>query len=149
MWYLLCFTATRFNYVLSFLDKENMEVYCPKRITRYLRPDKVNSYRDKESPAFPGYLFIKTDFESYHPSNFAKCRYIHGLVNFGGKPAVIKDEDIERVRKCEAGYQFEHVSSSDNDYQCDAWRNILRNDDPDVRLKKMIEYLNLQRKEAA
>jgi transcription antitermination factor NusG len=54
-------------------------------------------YKTLEAPVFPGYIFCR--FNSDHKSPILSCPAVHGLVSFGGQPAVISDEDMEAVRK--------------------------------------------------
>jgi len=100
-WYAV-YTKPRWEKKVSeALQKNGLESYCPlNRVTRQWsdRTKKV------EIPLFPSYVFVKVD-----QVRQAEVRMISGVVNFVywlGKPAVIRDHEMEGLKK--------FVSSHDN-----------------------------------
>lgn len=63
--------------------------------THYLRPDKRQCFRKRESPVFPGYLFVNLDFDHCHPRKLAAHPRIYKLIEFGNGPSPIDDAVID------------------------------------------------------
>jgi transcription antitermination factor NusG len=80
--------------VAQLIDGKGFEVYCPLTIVRKKWSDRVKKV---EEPLFKSYVFVCiTEAEK------TSIRFIEGVVNFIywlGKPAVIKKEEIEIIRK--------------------------------------------------
>jgi transcription antitermination factor NusG len=79
-------------YVL--MTERNIEAYCPLNKVRKKWSDRMKWV---EEPLFKSYVFVKmTDEEQ------TRVRMINGVVNFVywlGKPAVVRDKEIEIIRK--------------------------------------------------
>ncbi|ECA9147112.1 hypothetical protein ET875_23325 [Salmonella enterica subsp. enterica serovar Montevideo] len=148
-WYLMSFSATRFNHVLKFLADKDINYCCPMVVYHYQRPDKVNSVRKRLSPAFPGYVFVELDLTDNKLLTFSQCRYIQRLIAFGGKPVTVHQKVIDELSnrtfeecKCEREpSQVTGFSTLDND----AWADILATRDPDARISKLLSYLEQRR----
>lgn len=80
--------------VFSMLEKQSMEVYCPLNKVRKKWSDR---YKVVEEPLFKSYVFVKvTDAEK------GAVRFVDGVVNFVywlGKPAIVREEDIEKIKR--------------------------------------------------
>ena len=96
-WYLMSFSATRFNHVLKFLADKDINYCCPMVVYHYQRPDKVNSVRKRLSPAFPGYVFVELDLTDNKLLTFSQCRYIQRLIAFGGAPVTVHQKVIDEL----------------------------------------------------
>lgn len=96
-WYLMSFSATRFNHVLKFLADKDVNYCCPMVAYHYQRPDKVNSVRKRLSPAFPGYVFVELDLTDNKLLTFSQCRYIQRLIAFGGEPVTVHQKVIDEL----------------------------------------------------
>jgi transcription antitermination factor NusG len=76
------------------LTEKKIESYCPLNKVRRKWSDRI---RTVEEPLFKSYVFVKiTDEEQ------TKVRMTHGVVNFVywlGKPAAVKNAEIEVIRK--------------------------------------------------
>lgn len=80
--------------VHSLFGEKGIEAYCPLNRVRKQWSDRVKIV---EEPLFKSYVFVKiTDDE------ITRVRLVNGVVNYVywlGKPAVIRNSDIERIRK--------------------------------------------------
>jgi transcription antitermination factor NusG len=76
------------------LTEKGLESYCPLNRVRKKWSDRVKTV---EEPLFKSYVFVRVT-EVEH----TKVRMTNGVVNFVywlGKPAVVKDKEIEIIRK--------------------------------------------------
>jgi transcription antitermination factor NusG len=64
-----------------------------------VRVNPVNPRAAKTRPYFPGYLFVKVDFNETGISTFKWMPFGLGLVCFGGEPASVPDSLIVALRK--------------------------------------------------
>jgi transcription antitermination factor NusG len=98
-WYVV-YTKPRWEKkVYDLLAKRGREVYCPLNRVRKKWSDRVKWI---EEPLFKSYLFIRTE-----ENGMADIRMVSGVLNFVywlGKPAIVKDREIEQVRKFLAEY---------------------------------------------
>jgi transcription antitermination factor NusG len=93
-WYAI-YTKPRWEKkVYSLLTEKGMEAYCPLNKVRKKWSDRVKWV---EEPLFKSYVFVKVaDQET------TRVRMVNGVVNFVywlGKPAIVKNEEIEVIRK--------------------------------------------------
>ena len=80
--------------VYGLLVEEGLEVYCPLNRVRKKWSDRVKWV---EEPLFKSYVFVRLA-----ESGLSSVRMVNGVVNFVywlGKPAIIKDKEIESIRK--------------------------------------------------
>jgi transcription antitermination factor NusG len=73
---------------------EGMEAYCPLNKVRKKWSDRLKWV---EEPLFKSYVFVKVS-----ESGLTDVRLVNGVVNFVywlGKPAMVKDSEIEIIRK--------------------------------------------------
>jgi len=80
--------------VHALLESMGVESYCPLNKVRKKWSDR---YKIVNEPLFKSYLFVRVTEEQRAP-----VRLVHGVVNFVywlGKPAVIKNEEIEKIRR--------------------------------------------------
>ena len=76
------------------LTEKKIESYCPLNKVRRKWSDRI---RIVEEPLFKSYVFVKITDEEQN-----KVRMTNGVVNFVywlGKPAVVKNKEIEVIRK--------------------------------------------------
>jgi len=76
-----------------FLEK-GIESYCPLNKVKKKWSDRIKLV---EEPLFKSYVFVKLTEEEK-----TSVRYINGVVNFVywlGKPAIIRNNEIERIRQ--------------------------------------------------
>ncbi|HMH23169.1 MAG TPA: UpxY family transcription antiterminator [Puia sp.] len=82
--------------VFGLLTERGMEAYCPLNRVRKKWSDRVKWV---EEPLFKSYVFVRARAAE---DDQAKIRMTGGVVNFVywlGKPAVVKDREIEIIRK--------------------------------------------------
>jgi transcription antitermination factor NusG len=87
------------------MTNKGLEVYCPLNKVRRKWSDR---YKVVEEPLFKSYVFVRIKEEDQ-----AVVRCIDGVVNFvfsEGKPAVVRDREIELIRKFLKEYQDIRVS---------------------------------------
>jgi transcription antitermination factor NusG len=80
--------------VHNLLIQKGIESYCPLNKVRRKWSDRIKLV---EEPLFKSYVFVKTDEEGRTP-----IRMTDGVVNFvywNGKPAVIKEKEIQTIKK--------------------------------------------------
>lgn len=86
--------------VHQLLTDKGFESYCPLNKVRRKWSDRVKTV---EEPLFKSYVFVRVDEEEQ-----GKVRMINGVVNFVywlGKPAVIKDKDINNIKRFLSDYE--------------------------------------------
>ncbi len=93
-WYVI-YTRPRWEKKVSgLLDKKGFTVYCPLNKVRRKWSDR---YKVVEEPLFKSYVFTKLTEEEK-----LRVRLTDGVVNFVywlGKPAIVKNEEIEMIKK--------------------------------------------------
>jgi transcription antitermination factor NusG len=93
-WYAL-YTKPRWEKkVYGLLAEKGFEVYCPLNRVRKKWSDRIKWV---EEPLFKSYVFVKVSEEDR-----SLVRMINGVVNYVywlGKPAIVKDKEIEIIRK--------------------------------------------------
>lgn len=93
--WLVVYTKPRWEKkVYSLLTDNNIEAYCPLNKVRKKWSDRVKWL---EEPLFKSYVFVRIGIEEQ-----MDVRMINGVVNFVywlGKPAVVKNKEIEVIRK--------------------------------------------------
>jgi transcription antitermination factor NusG len=93
-WYVI-YTKPRWEKkVYSLLIDKEIEAYCPLNRVRRKWSDRIKWV---EEPLFKSYVFVKVTEE-----NLTGVRLINGVVNFVywlGRPAVVKNKEIETIRK--------------------------------------------------
>ena len=83
-WYALRVKPHKERAVSQLLQSRDVQMFFPT-----LRVKPVNPRSAKEKPYFPGYLFIKANLSELGQNAFSWVRGTHGLVEFGGIPAVV------------------------------------------------------------
>jgi transcription antitermination factor NusG len=93
-WYVV-YTKSRWEKkVYDRFQEAGMEAYCPLNRTRKQWSDRIKWV---EEPLFKSYVFVNVREDEQ-----ARVRLVNGVVNFVywlGKPAIVKDKEIEIIRK--------------------------------------------------
>jgi len=93
-WYVV-YTKPRWEKkVYQLLIEKGMEAYCPLNRVRKKWSDR---YKWVEEPLFRSYVFVKIGEEEK-----TGIRLVNGIVNFVywlGKPAIVREHEIETIRK--------------------------------------------------
>ncbi|EMR7861189.1 transcription termination/antitermination factor NusG [Escherichia coli] len=106
-WYVLEFCSARTARVFSHLERLGVTFWCPLTCSHYRRSDK-NCFRRKEVPLFPGYVFIKIDFNKTHSTTVTLVPWVKSFVSFGGEPVPVCEEIILGLRRRETNYWGEY-----------------------------------------
>lgn len=80
--------------VVRLLSEKNVEVYCPLSKSKRNWSDRIKIV---EEPIFKSYVFVRTEKQ-----HLPAIRLVTGVVNFVyylGKPAIIKDKEIEGMKR--------------------------------------------------
>ncbi len=80
--------------VARLLDEKGIEAYCPLNKVYRQWSDRRKLVQE---PLFKGYVFVHTEDE-----NKWEVKKIDGILNYvywNGKPAIVRDEEIDTIRK--------------------------------------------------
>jgi len=98
-WYALFHDSNYHKSLVGRIEGLGVEVFSPERVTLQPRSYRPSPQRYKVL-LFPGYLFLRFDWEKTHPSSITAFNGAYGLVRFGDNPPmVIPDEVIEDLRE--------------------------------------------------
>lgn len=93
-WFVLVIKTNREKQVAEVLEKHGFEIYCPVK-------KEIRQWSDRKKkvdvPIFQNYLFVRlkeADRDTVFITSYVK-KYLFWL----GKPAVVRDEEIEIIRK--------------------------------------------------
>jgi len=93
-WFVLVIKTNREKQVAEVLEKHGFEIYCPVK-------KEIRQWSDRKKkvdvPIFQNYLFVRlkeADRDTVFIISYIK-KYLYWL----GKPAVVRDEEIEIIRK--------------------------------------------------
>jgi transcription antitermination factor NusG len=93
-WYALRSKQRKEEVVWKHARDQGFEVFYPR-----LKVNPVNPRARKIRPYFPGYLFVRADLDMVGQSALQFMPYSHGLVCFGGEPAIVPENLIIAVRQ--------------------------------------------------
>jgi len=83
---------------LELLDKQRYHVYLPCTTVVKQWSDRKKKVSE---PVFKSYIFINCiESEIFTASH---CPHVIGIVKFEGKPAIVRDEEMEAIRRIVAG----------------------------------------------
>ncbi|EFN8966708.1 hypothetical protein D6O87_25390, partial [Escherichia coli] len=71
---------------------------CPLILERRRRSDKKNAYRLINSPAFPGYIFVRFNPANIHTTAIKRIPGAMDFVRFGNEIATISQAEIEALK---------------------------------------------------
>lgn len=92
-WYVIRSKPNREEFLAGQLESRGIEVFYPQ-----LRVKPVNPRSRKIKPYFPGYLFIRIDFEKNQSLSFNHIPGAANLVFIGNEPAFVPDNIISAIR---------------------------------------------------
>ncbi|MFB8746638.1 transcription termination factor NusG (plasmid) [Citrobacter cronae] len=137
-WYVLEFSSVRYKTVFRYLDSINAEWYCPMQLTLHQRAGRVKSYNRRLSPLFPGYLFIRLDFNILHTTQITRFQHTRRFVSFGKEPQAIPEDIICQVKAVE---QKEYDLPDGIHSIPHEFAEVLLMDDPLKRNYALLNYL--------
>ena len=92
-WHVLHIKPHKERSVCQLLRAKNIEVYYP-----VLKVKPVNPRARKERPFFPGYMFVFINLEELGANALQWIEGTHGLVRFGGDPAIVSEQLIHEIQ---------------------------------------------------
>lgn len=105
VWYAMRSKPNKEDILARQLETRNVQVYCPR-----IRVRAVNPRARKFRSYFPGYIFVKVDFDEISRPTLQRLPGAVGLVSFGGEPALVSDSLINAIRK-----RVDEFNASDRD----------------------------------
>ncbi len=92
-WYVLRVKPHKERTVYNQLQLRNMDVYFP-----VIKVNPVNPRASRERPYFPGYMFVKANLAELGTNALRWVPGAHGLVEFGGLPAIVPLNLIQEIK---------------------------------------------------
>jgi transcriptional antiterminator RfaH len=93
-WYALRAKPHKERSVLKYFENEGHDAFLPM-----VRVTPKNPRASKWRPFFPGYMFIHVDLEAIGANFINWTPGAHGLVEFGGEPAVVPPNLIDELQR--------------------------------------------------
>jgi transcriptional antiterminator RfaH len=93
-WYVLHSKPNREQFLFSQLQHRNIETYYPR-----LKVEPINPRARKVRPFFPGYLFVRVDFEKIPLSSLNYVPGAQQVVSFDYKPAIVPDDVVCTIKE--------------------------------------------------
>lgn len=113
-WYALRVKPHKERPVCQLLEAKEVEVYYPA-----LKVKPINPRARKERPFFPGYMFVHLNLEELGLNALSWTENTYGLVEFGGRPAVVPENLIQELKarlatiQAAGGLVFENLKPGD------------------------------------
>ena len=93
-WYALHVKPHKERSVHEYIEAKQIDVFYPR-----LKVKPVNPRASHERPFFPGYMFVKLDLEEFGANMLRWTEGTHGLVQFGGEPAIVPENLMAELRQ--------------------------------------------------
>ncbi|MGT2009289.1 transcription termination/antitermination NusG family protein [Enterobacter hormaechei subsp. xiangfangensis] len=97
-WYLLRCRQNFWKTIQQNLNEAGLKTCCPLILERRRRSDKKNAYRLINSPAFPGYIFVRFNPANIHTTAIKRIPGAMDFVRFGNQIATISQTEIEALK---------------------------------------------------
>lgn len=97
-WYLLRCRQNYWKTIQKNLNEAGLKTCCPLILERRRRSDKKNAYRLINSPAFPGYIFVRFNPANIHTTAIKRIPGAMDFVRFGNEIATISQAEIEALK---------------------------------------------------
>ncbi|MEL2403413.1 transcription termination/antitermination NusG family protein [Escherichia coli] len=97
-WYLLRCRQNYWKTIQQNLNEAGLKTCCPLILERRRRSDKKNAYRLINSPAFPGYIFVRFNPANIHTTAIKRIPGAMDFVRFGYEIATISQAEIEALK---------------------------------------------------
>lgn len=97
-WYLLRCRQNYWKTIQQNLNEAGLKTCCPLILERRRRSDKKNAYRLINSPAFPGYIFVRFNPANIHTTAIKRIPGAMDFVRFGNQIATIAQAEIEALK---------------------------------------------------
>lgn len=96
-WYLLRCRQNYWKTIQQNLNEVGLKTCCPLILERRRRSDKKNAFRLINSPAFPGYIFVRFNPANIHTTAIKRIPGAMDFVRFGNQIATISQAEIEAL----------------------------------------------------
>ncbi len=93
-WYALHVKPHKERSVHEHIEAEQIDVFYPR-----LNVKPVNPRARRERPFFPGYMFVRLDLNQLGTNALRWTEGTHGLVQFGGEPAIVPENLVSELRQ--------------------------------------------------
>lgn len=106
-WYVIYTKSRNEKKVASLLAKSNIEAYCPLKISEKQWSDRKKKI---ETPLFSSYCFVRLA-----PNNLKEVFKVPGVVRYVywcDKPAIVKDFEIEEIKRWLSDYDHSSIQIS-------------------------------------
>lgn len=144
-WYLLRCRENYWQTIQRYLHEAGLKTCCPLILERRRRKDKRNSYRLINSPAFPGYIFVKFNPEQVHTTAIKRIPGAMDFVRFGNQIATIPQCEIEALKLVHNGDKLADTLKIEASKLPDEVRKrigaIITAQEPGVRIDLMFSML--------
>lgn len=97
-WYLITHNTLRFQVVTSKLEALGVEIFSPTK-TEFTKRQDCRGVRVKHKQLFPGYLFVRFDYEEIHTEAVSDVPGVKGFVRFGPTICTAPDSLIEALKQ--------------------------------------------------
>ncbi|ECE0550291.1 hypothetical protein KS559_004446 [Salmonella enterica] len=97
-WHLLRCRQNYWKTIQQNLNEAGLKTCCPLILERRKRSDKKNAYRLINSPAFPGYIFVRFNPANIHTTAIKRLPGAMDFVRFGNDIATISQAEIEALK---------------------------------------------------
>lgn len=100
-WYLAQYATggKKREHLFDWLSDQHIAPWTPLVITKVKRSDKPNVFRKRVSAVFPGYFFLKANFEYHKIETIKKHSSFCDFVKFGSKISPIKGTVVKGLMK--------------------------------------------------
>jgi len=148
-WYLLRCRQNYWKTLQQYLHEAGLKTCCPLILERRRRSDKKNAYRLTNTPAFPGYIFVRFNPSVIHTTAIKNIPGAMDFVRFGNNIATINQDGIDALRTIhhtlptkELGTEMESkgISKIPDDVQRKLNR-IFNEQDPTARINVLLSML--------
>lgn len=113
-WYLLRCRQNYWKTIQRNLNDAGLKTCCPLILERRRRSDKKNAYRLTNSPAFPGYIFVRFNPDLIHTTAIKRIPGAMDFVRFGNNIATIHQNEIDALRTIHNDLPASGITSSHN-----------------------------------
>lgn len=97
-WYLITHNLHGFQTVTTKLEALGVEIYSPT-MTEITKRKDCKGTRVKQKQLFPGYLFVRFDYEDIHTGTVSEVPGVKGFVRFGQTICTAPDTLIEALKQ--------------------------------------------------
>lgn len=93
-WYALHVKPHKERSVHGYIEAKKIDVFYP-----HVKVKPVNPRSSQIRPFFPGYMFVYLDLDELGANALRWTEGTHGLVQFGGEPAIVPENLIVELRQ--------------------------------------------------